>query len=288
MTFKLAVFALLITVSVHAQTCPCSQREPGPCLRIIGESGPQANPAYCVTELVTCPGGWVCDPLGTSTCSLVVTSALRVTGGLRSNQFFINEGFEQPVLTADFQQLDQTLVPGWATTDSSGTIELWRSGFNNQPSLEGNQFAELNSREVATLFQTVNDVPAGLDLSFSWGHAARGTTPGNDVMEVTITDLGLDQTLGGGDDVVLLQKQYSTPTNPTGNNTWTVSDSTTEPAIAAPGNALRMEFRSISSAQGSVSFGNFLDEIKLGVDTPPGFAIYECGDVDLVQTILIS
>mmetsp|Transcript_24069 Transcript_24069/g.59814 ORF Transcript_24069/g.59814 Transcript_24069/m.59814 type:complete len:288 (-) Transcript_24069:52-915(-) len=287
MTFKLAVFALLITVSVHAQTCPCSQREPGPCLRIIGESGPQANPAYCVTELVTCPGGWVCDPLGTSTCSLVVTSALRVTGGLRSNQFFINEGFEQPVLTADFQQLDQTLVPGWATTDSSGTIELWESGFQNQPSLEGNQFSELNSQEVSTLFQTVNDVPAGLDLSFAFGHAARGTRAGNDVLRLTITDLGPDQTFGTGDDTVLFQKQYSTPTNPSGNNVWTQNDNSAEPAIAAPGNALRLEFESVSSAQGDTSYGNFLDQVSLGLLVPPGYDIYECGDVDTVQAIVI-
>eukprot|EP00187_Rhodella_violacea_P005142 CAMPEP_0174888976 /NCGR_PEP_ID=MMETSP0167-20121228/4246_1 /TAXON_ID=38298 /ORGANISM="Rhodella maculata, Strain CCMP736" /LENGTH=255 /DNA_ID=CAMNT_0016126201 /DNA_START=18 /DNA_END=785 /DNA_ORIENTATION=+ len=255
----------------------------------MGQSAPQFSPTYCVAQTVTCDGGWVCDPAGLSTCTIVLVSDVRVTGDARSNQFFINEGFEDRVIqgTRGFEQIDQSLIPGWSTTDSSGTIELWESGFQNQPSLEGNQFSELNSQEVSTLFQTVNDVPAGLDLSFAFGHAARGTRAGNDVLRLTITDLGPDQTFGTGDDTVLFQKVYSTPTNPSGNNVWSLHDSTTEPAIASPGNALRLSFESVSSAQGSTSYGNFLDQVKLGLVVPPGYDIYECSDVDTVQAIVI-
>jgi len=287
MAINFAVFAVLIAVSVRAQTCPCSQKAPATCLRIMGQSAPISSPAYCVAETVTCDGGWVCDPAGLSTCTIALVSDMRVTGGVRSNQFFVNEGFEDRVVSGSYQQIDQSLVPGWSTTDSSGTIEIWKSGFQNQLSLEGNQFSELNSRETATLFQTINDVPAGLDLSFAFGHAARGTRAGNDVLRLTITDLGPDQTFGTGDDTVLFQKVYSTPTNPSGNNVWSLHDSTTEPAIASPGNALRLSFESVSSAQGSTSYGNFLDQVKLGLVVPPGYDIYECSDVDTVQAIVI-
>ena len=167
---------------------------------------------------------------------------------------FANGGFELP----DFPDantlhfVDEESVPGWDTDATDNQIEIWDSGFQNVAAYEGDQFAEINANQVAALFQTFQP-GAGSTLSVQFAHRGR---QGVDTMRVVATDLGADGTFGTADDVVLFNEQFSD-----GNTAWGVY---TRPlTTAASGNLMRVEFRSISSAGGSASVGNFIDGIAV-------------------------
>ncbi|MDA9918369.1 DUF11 domain-containing protein [Erythrobacter sp.] len=96
----------------------------------------------------------------------------------------INGGFEVPDIARPGRtralQLDQSRVPGWSTIDPDGLIEIWTSGFSANPSAgtspvpsdTGEQHAELNAREIASLSQT-GIVRGNAELLVTWSHRAR-------------------------------------------------------------------------------------------------------------------
>ena len=102
--------------------------------------------------------------------------------------------------------IDQSLVPHWQTTATDQTIEIWSNGFDGVTSYNGKQHAELNAEEASTLFQDVSGIASGFVVGFEFAHRAR---VGNDVMRLTITDLGIDNMEGGGNDTVLFSKEYT-------------------------------------------------------------------------------
>ncbi|MBC1196223.1 PEP-CTERM sorting domain-containing protein [Microcystis aeruginosa BLCCF158] len=169
----------------------------------------------------------------------------------------INGGFELPDLgtSPTVALLPPANVPGWKTTDTA--IEIWVNGFNGVPAGQGKQFAEINAFINGTLFQDVSGVAAGSQVGFTFLHRAR---VGTDVMALTITDLGIDNLFGGGDDTVLFNKQYSADTS-----AWVQNTNAGEAPIIALGNNIRFGYSAISTGSGDPGIGNFLDAADFGV-----------------------
>ncbi len=173
-----------------------------------------------------------------------------------------NPGFEEPrVKKASFELVET--MPGWKTTDTR--FEIWSSGFLDVAAHDGTQFVELNAYIDGTLFQDSTGIQRGSVLEFTFAHRGRN---GDDAMKLTITDLGADNALGGGNDAVLFTKQYTT-----GKDAWAVYNSTTEQKIKALGNTVRFAYGAVSAAGGNLGQGNLLDAADFGVgvvsEAPP-------------------
>jgi MYXO-CTERM domain-containing protein len=166
----------------------------------------------------------------------------------QSNRSIINGGFEQPPIPAGtFQLIDDSNIPGWETSATDNVMELWGTGFNFVPAFAGNQFAELNANEVATLFQPLCLVPGD---AVNWSFAHRGRL-GVDTIRLTI---GTDQIT----------------TVSTGDAEWSVNAGTYTPNITASA-PVQFFFESVSSAGGSQGVGNFLDDVQIVL--PPHYEI---------------
>lgn len=167
----------------------------------------------------------------------------------------INESFEDfDILAATNHELsinggniktfDQEDVPGWSTTASDGTIEIWHSNNtidgNIHKAFHGNQFAEINANETAALYFDLN-TPSGTMLSWSFAHKGRN---GTDALSVNI----------GAPDAVVIQNTFST-----GNTTWALYSGNYSIPIGQ--HITRFQFEAISSASGNTSTGNFIDSI---------------------------
>lgn len=112
---------------------------------------------------------------------------------------FENGGFELPVITSSYVQINEGSVPGWQTTASDGLIEIWSSGFLGVPSQEGNQFVELNATQVSTLFQTFNLNGMGGTVDWSVYHRGRsGTETANVLFGETLATAIVEETMTDG------------------------------------------------------------------------------------------
>jgi hypothetical protein len=173
-----------------------------------------------------------------------------------------NGDFETPDLGsgATYSLLSPGAVPGWGTTDSA--IEIWANGFNGVPSYTGTQHAEINANVNGTLFQDVAGIAAGARLDFGFAHRAR---QGTDVMRFDLTDLGGDGVFGTADDAVLFSDQFTATTA-----AWEVNGSSAFAPVTAQGGTLRLSFTPISTGSGSLSIGNFLDDVRLAPVPLPG------------------
>jgi hypothetical protein len=150
---------------------------------------------------------------------------------------------------------------GWKTTDPGGFIELWQSGGSGITGESGIQFAEINAFGNFALYQDTT-ITGGGGVDFSFAHRGRN---GVDVLNVTITYLGLDGVFGGSDDEVSYTSTGSGNFSD-GNTAWgnyAVDNAFT----AVDGGAYRFSFGAVSSV-GSESEGNFLDNIQFGVNLP--------------------
>jgi hypothetical protein len=155
----------------------------------------------------------------------------------------------------DYKFLNESDVPGWQTTDSH--IEIWESGFLGVEAADGDYFAEINAHNFGSLFQEVSDISAGQQMGFSFFHRAR---QGTDVMNLAITDLGVDNVFGTLDDTVLFTKDYSATTE-----AWVLNTSENEDAIMTLGNTMRFAYTAVSTGSGNKSVGNFLDVANFGL-----------------------
>lgn len=161
-----------------------------------------------------------------------------------------------------FKFLNESQVSGWQTTDSK--IEIWGDGFLGVDAGDGNYFAEINAHNYGSLFQEVSDIDAGQQMGFTFMHRAR---KGTDVMNLSITDLGLDNVFGTEDDTVLFEKDYSATTAK-----WELNTSENEDAIITLGNSMRFAYTAVSTGSGNKSVGNFLDAANFGLasEVTPG------------------
>ena len=204
-------------------------------------------------------------PLARILSTLVAIGGFAAAGA--SHASLINGGFEEATGTprvndANWALFHENSVAGWETTATDNQIEIWGNNFDSLsggpvPAYEGRQFAEINATQFATLYQDVFDIAAGSVVGFEFAHRGRS---GVDTMRMMITDLGLDNLLGGGDDSVLFSRDYAT-----GNTAWAFYTSAGESPIVALGNATRFSYQAISTANGSNSVGNFIDAADFGV-----------------------
>ncbi len=170
-----------------------------------------------------------------------ITDVVECGAGSLQN-LLINGSFEQPVIPGtNVGYFDETLVPGWETTSTDNTIEMWANGFNGVTSYSGTQHAEINYTQFSALYQDVPTTPGDILV---WHCAHRGRL-GVDVMEVRI---------GDPNGPLIPQGQYTT-----GNTAWAVYSGTY--IVPAGQTTSRFAFQAVSSAGGNPAAGNFLDDV---------------------------
>lgn len=167
----------------------------------------------------------------------------------------VNGSFESPAIGArTYAQPVASAVPGWDTSASDKLIEIWSTGFNAIDSSSGNQFAEINATQASTLSQTIDTTP-GETLRWQLDHRGRGggdnssTVP--DVMTVVV---------GPENGTLVEQGPLSDTVAAWGHHVGTY-------LVPAGQTRTTFGFRSLSSAGGNASFGNFLDNVSFG--NPP-------------------
>ncbi|TES56788.1 DUF11 domain-containing protein [Halalkalibacterium halodurans] len=150
-------------------------------------------------------------------------------------------------------------VPGWLTTDDSQgekIIEIWDyeqnypAGVRNFPAPpDGNRYAELNAYDHGMLYQDVETTP-GQTIYWRLSHMGR---QGVDTMQVRFgpaTDNPYE---------TIVQTQMST-----GNTAWATYTGTY--TVPAGQTITRFGFEAVSTANGVLGAGNFLDDIFLGTE----------------------
>ncbi len=157
-----------------------------------------------------------------------------------STPLLINGSFEQPVVPAGWQLIDEAQVPGWLTNATDNKIELVQSGTYSFASFDGVQFNELNASSAAALYQDIATTPGSTIL---WGFAHRGRN-GTDTVSLRL----------GNPANVAEQAKFNT-----GTGTWIEFTGTY--AVPAGQTTTRVEFFPLSTAGGNANAGNFLDGI---------------------------
>lgn len=189
-----------------------------------------------------------------ATRALALAAVLGTVQATAGAAALVNGGFENPAFASQLNYATDTATAGWRTTASDHQIEYWGHSFQGVAAYEGTQFVELNANMVSTLYQDVSSIAAGSQIGFEFAHRGRA---GTDTMRLTITDLGANNAIGGGDDTVLFQQSYSD-----GNTAWGFYTNAT--ALTALGHDVRFAYESVASVGGS-SVGNFLDAVAFGV-----------------------
>jgi gliding motility-associated-like protein len=159
--------------------------------------------------------------------------------------FLCNGSFEQPVVPGGSDaDVKNGIMPCWNTTESDSDIEVWPSGFLGVPAYAGNQFVELNANAVGTLYQNFS-VPPGSFVTISFAHRGRN---GVDTMYVAVGPVGGPYvTIGKYGD---------------GNTAWGYY-TVTHLIPANLGKEYSFRFVSVYATGGSLSEGNFLDDISI-------------------------
>ena len=154
-----------------------------------------------------------------------------------------NGSFEEPVIPGDrYKQVNADTVPFWETTSTLNLIEIWKDGFKSVPAYEGDQFIEMNAREVASLYQDIATTPGDI---ISWRIAHRGR---NGVDEANVS-VGAPGAL------------ISAGTMSDGNSAWGVYSGLY--TVPAGQTTTRISFDSISASGNNPSVGNFIDGFRL-------------------------
>lgn len=143
-------------------------------------------------------------------------------------------------------------MPGWQTTATDHKIEVWRSGFYGVPAAEGDNFVELNANQTAALYQELC-ISAGSKVQWSVKHRGRN---GIDVAQVKI---GADLTTA-----------TIVETMSDGNTSWSTYTGIYNVPLGQ--NTTYFIFEAVSTASGSNSVGNFLDDVVITVLEEPSCA----------------
>jgi uncharacterized repeat protein (TIGR01451 family) len=155
----------------------------------------------------------------------------------------VNGSFEAPFQAPNTWSLfNENSVPGWKTTATDNLIEYWGAPFLGVPAYEGNQLAELNANLASGLYQDLCVLPGD---SINWTIAHRGRA-GVDVMDIKI----------GMPGALVTQRTVSTD-----NTGWVVY--TGGYRVPAGQTVTRFQFEAVSTAAGSISVGNLIDDVKI-------------------------
>lgn len=189
---------------------------------------------------------------------------------------FQNGSFEQhsrsALTTPGFLQDDESLVPGWDTTDPiDNKIEIWYNRNGGVPAYEGTSFAELNAEEVGALYQEFCTKPGDV---ITWSLAHRGRS-GVDVATVKI---------GGS-----LATAPIVETMTDDNSAWGTYSSGTTPYVVPAGQTTTVIAFEALSSTGGPSFGNFIDDVKIEISrvvcTPVEVEVKRAKDVIHTSTV---
>ena len=135
-------------------------------------------------------------------------------------------------------------IGGWQTTASDQQIEIWDSGFLGVISQNGGFHAEIDANRPAQLFQEFNVLPNDL-VQYSIWHRGRAGVDTADILLGAAGAQVFQQRISTDNDAWV---QYS--------GTYVVPDGVTN---------LRIGFDSVSSASGSQSVGNFIDNLQVRI-----------------------
>jgi gliding motility-associated-like protein/uncharacterized repeat protein (TIGR01451 family) len=168
----------------------------------------------------------------------------------------INESFENPVIPSNsYRILHESAIEGWSTTATDGRIELWSDRFLGVPAFDGNQLVALNANQNSALYQNLCLTPGTV---MAWSLRHRGSE-GVDVMRVRIgADLASATVQGTMSDDNDAWGYYS--------GFYTVPDGQVNTTFI---------FEGVSTATGSLSVGNLIDDIQITIADVP-----VCSDTD--------
>jgi hypothetical protein len=165
---------------------------------------------------------------------------------------FVNGSFETPVIAAASYSIQPSAnVTGW-TNSAENFIEIWSTGFSSGSggpvtAAAGNQFVELNANLPGSLYQTFCLNGAGGTINWSVKHRGRS---GTDVAAVrfgpTLATVSTVITMTDGN---IAWGSYS--------GTYTIPTGQTSIVLA---------FAAVSTATGSLSVGNFIDDIQININ----------------------
>ncbi|MBU5348719.1 isopeptide-forming domain-containing fimbrial protein, partial [Paenibacillus lautus] len=204
-----------------------------------------------------------------SDAALTATSGITPLATCPEPAALINGSFEEPAYTPGdpktptgpgYTYPQDENVPGWQTTDSTGRFDIFVKSLMDQIApgspggtkhevIHGQQFAEINSYENATLYQDVETTPG---QTIYWRLAHKGRF-GIDTMSVNI-----------GSSNIAPKDVPSVRTMSTDKDAWKYYSGSY--IVPAGQTVTRFGFEAISSANGNITGGNFIDDIFLGTE----------------------
>ncbi len=162
----------------------------------------------------------------------------------------VNESFEEIVIgPSTYSITHEDNVPGWKTTASDNQIELWSDGFYGVPASDGNQFVELNANQTAALYQELC-ISGGSKVQWSVKHRGRSGT------DVAAVKIGAD-----------LASATTVETMSDGTSSWGSYSGVYD--VPAGQDTTFFIFEAISTASGSNSVGNFIDDVVITILEEP-------------------
>jgi len=212
----------------------------------------------------------------------------------------LNGSFEQPAQGADgagYGINESYNNPGnpviWRTTEpgnAGGTykdqLEIWRgirtgNGGQSTSSGAGAQYAEINASTNASIYQ---DICVLQTDTVKWDllHAARKKTTADptNIMQVSITDPTIWLNSKTPPAVKLYNSGNLTTTYSQG---WKAQTGNWTSTTTAP-KALRFAFQAIQGSDNDISYGNFIDNVKLNLSPLIDFLPTNGGNVNLATT----
>lgn len=213
---------------------------------------PPAPKDYIViTNTRTCNGTAVLGIDGLPTGSIDASDLNNVLDPVDISGFeaIQNGSFEAPNISAppynktvSWTYLPESEANGWSTTNPTGNLEYWQSGFQGVAAYEGEQFGEINSDGTGAFYFDLSTRP-GLRMIWQFAHRGR---EGTDVISFHIDKPDADNPTKIG--------QFST-----GKWEWKLyQDYYTVPE----GQTLsRFSFQAVKTASRNNTIGNFIDAV---------------------------
>ena len=160
-----------------------------------------------------------------------------------------NASAESPVIpAATYRIVDASTVPDWQTTAPDDKIEIWSSGFNGVPSIEGNQFIEINANNYGDqgVYQEICAAP-GSTIYWSLYHRGR------DGVDSAIVKIGATTSTATVVDTLV-----------NGNTAWGFHKGIYTVPAGQPVTVIL--FEALYTASGNTSIGNFIDALVVDCD----------------------